>query len=119
MSQLTDNEVLANFDGLTRVGTLNGDIFTQTGWNIPSDCPYALDMIVTSGDLNYHKDWSALMPVWYKFRDLKFDEVANQIEHSNIRTVIGAAILNEGPTPAAACALLANAIRWYNQIKSK
>lgn len=106
MSQLTDNEVLADFMEVRhrKIDFYKDkplEVFIDGRWVFPG----------------YSENWSRLMPVWYKFRDLKFDEVANQIEHSNIRTVIGAAILNEGPTPAAACALLANAIRWYQSVK--
>lgn len=34
------------------------------------------NLIIPQDEINYHKSWDDLMPVWYKFRDLKFDDFA-------------------------------------------
>lgn len=65
----------------------------------------------------YHRDWSALMPVWYKFKDLEFDAVSVDVEHVQHCREISNAILYHGPSPSEACKLLAEGIRWYNSVK--
>jgi hypothetical protein len=92
--QLTDNEVIARFDG-------REEGYDEHGvWQ----------------KLRYNSDWRDLMPVWYKFRDLKMDlglseyktykwywyELANDIPRKPIADV---------------CKLLAEGIRWYNSVK--
>jgi hypothetical protein len=43
--------------------------------------------------LRYDKDWNRLMPVWYKFVDLRFPDPMQQFKHSELKTTIGYAIL--------------------------
>jgi hypothetical protein len=43
--------------------------------------------------LKYHSDWNWLMPVWYKFVDLRFTDPMQQFKHSELKTTIGYAIL--------------------------
>jgi hypothetical protein len=73
--------------------------------------------------LPFDSDWSWLMPVWYKFRDLKIDGAYSDTTISEVSKLqrlkgeIGRAILRKGPSPSEACHLLAEGIRWYNSIK--
>jgi hypothetical protein len=100
----TDNEVLAEFMGLAhRRSDFFRDnpveVFTKH-WEFP----------------RYLTSWNWLMPVWYKFRDLKMDlalhdyktykqhwyELANDIPRKPIEHVFKA---------------LVEAIKWYNTVK--
>lgn len=68
--------------------------------------------------LKYNCNWSWLMPVWYKFRDLKFEIEPHLSRHSNHKNLIGRQILygSIGDTHIAAF----NALCWYNKtIKSE
>lgn len=65
-------------------------------------------------NLKYDKDWNDLMPVWYKFRDLKFEDAGS---HLNYKIQIVNAIVNKGPSPEEACKRLSEAIEWYNANK--
>lgn len=66
----------------------------------------------------YDSDWRLLMPVWYKFRELKFDMFSDiAATHIELCHDIGYVILYQGPTPSEACRLLAEGIRWYKSIK--
>lgn len=62
--------------------------------------------------LKFDKSWSWLMPVWYKFRDLKFEDAGC---HLNYKIQIVNAIVNKGPEEA--CKRLSEAIEWYNANK--
>ena len=109
MSQLTDNEVLADFIGKRLEKPSKG--YDQQ-WELPM-CDGYYPSVKT---LEFDKRWERLMPVWYKFRDLKFEDYDDTTAFLNHKIRIVAAIINEGPTPAEACRLLAYAIRWYQQI---
>lgn len=113
------NEVLARFLGWEKYG--NGykcpNIYpiensTSAGWTTFTH---------TSFEFNTRFDW--LMPVWYKFRDLKFEDTATFEDRLVLRKYlyltdkIREAIL-EGPTPLEAFKELVSGITWYNSIKS-
>jgi hypothetical protein len=99
MKDLTDNEVLADFIGKRLEKPSKG--YNQQ-WELPMCVGYYPSVIT----LEFDKRWERLMPVWYKFKE----------RHPG-HTDIEYAILHKGPTPAEACKHLANAIRWYQQIK--
>lgn len=105
---MTDNEILARFESLQPqnedgTGFVHEDEDGLTwGYNTPDE-------------LEYHKKFSWLMPVWYKFRELKIADVERAHVHKNWSDEIGNAILHSGC--AEACNLLAEGIRWYNSIK--
>lgn len=62
--------------------------------------------------LQYHSSYDWLMPVWFKFIDLKFTEMKDMIQHSNYKQAISHSICYEDLLNANA--LLATAIKWYN-----
>lgn len=63
---------------------------------------------------SYHSSWSSFMPAWIKFRDLNFDDVRNQLEHSDYKQSISQAISFKGDSPEFAFIKLTEAIEWYN-----
>jgi hypothetical protein len=109
MSALTDNEVLAEFNGgkfeKAEVMTYGGK---RTGKWTFDDGLWCYD-----DQLDYSTDWRRLMPVWYKFRDLQFGSFGHHNTWLEHKDFVSYAILNQGC--AEACKLLANAIRWYQQ----
>lgn len=105
---MTDNEVLAEFMGLK----VNDIIAPFDEYHIVHD---GIDRFVKADQLPYPKSWSALMPVWYKFKELvvypdKSDHRNYMIYYNKIHN----AILHSGC--AEACKLLADGIRWYQSI---
>jgi hypothetical protein len=68
-------------------------------------------------EFKYHKEFNWLMPVWYKFRDLKFEGFhGHRISHENFVFRISAAILHKD-SPEPAFNELVKGIDWYNTIK--
>jgi hypothetical protein len=73
--------------------------------------------------IKYHKSWGKIMPVWYKFRDLKIEgivtenTIADVSRLQRLKGTIRRAILLKGPSPKVAAKHLANAIRWYQTVK--
>lgn len=110
---MTDNETIADWMGgkfekreiMTYGGLRHGK------WTFDND-RWCYD-----DQLDYSTDWRWLMPVWYKFRDLKFKVGDNKGTHWTYKDLISDAIVNKGPTPSEACRLLADGIRWYKTIK--
>lgn len=86
---ITDNEVIARFMG-------------YFNWE---DSTYG----------NYDKDWNRLMPVWYKFRDLKFNAGDSIREHSRYKRAMELLIPNEGISETFSA--LVEAVKWYNSLK--
>jgi len=66
-----------------------------------------------SSNLDFHKYWNWMMPVWYKFRDLKFDEETKNKLHTNYVARL-AQDLAYG-TLAEFHHNIQIAIKWYNQ----
>lgn len=66
-------------------------------------------------DMKYHSNWQWLMPAWYQFVDLILSDPINQFKHSELKTIIGYAILY-GDIKLAFENLVV-AIQWYNSIK--
>jgi hypothetical protein len=92
--QLTDNEVIARFDG-------REEGYDEHGvWQ----------------KLRYNSDWRDLMPVWYKFRDLKFTTAsAAGAYHRGLRSRIRIAITDQNISESYK--ELVEAVKWYNSIK--
>lgn len=63
----------------------------------------------------YHESWDWLMPVWYKFIKLRFENALQQLQHSELKTIIGRMILYEGIELSHYN--LFQGIQWYNQNK--
>lgn len=110
----TDNEVLADFMGLK----VNDIIAPFDEYHIVHD---GIDRFVKADQLPYPKSWSALMPVWYKFKELKYP-VPSSLSSGQFYGLfldhqgqIIRSILHSGC--AEACKLLSDGIRWYNTIK--
>lgn len=101
-----DNAIIADFIGKRITRDLPGD---KQQWQLPMCEGY----YPSTETLEFHKRWERLMPVWYKFRDLKFEGVAKLIFIAR-KAKVEDAILNSGPSPSEACKLLAEGIRWYN-----
>ena len=105
---MTDNETIAEFDGIKLIQMR---IRSFSYWeNSDGDR-------IDYHDVNYGKYWGQFMPVWYKFKDMMtpFPYEEHWANFSNIKEVIGFAILHKGQ--AEACRLLAEGIRWYKSIK--
>ena len=64
-------------------------------------------------EAEYHSDWNWLMDVWYKFLELRFIKTMSQLEHSDLKTVVGHAILY-GEIEVAHRNIY-EAIQWYNE----
>ena len=110
MDNITDNEVLAVFDGATpcviyvkSIGDVKGYECEQ--YNLAVD------------ELDFNVNWQSLMPVWYKFRALAIHNRLDLVHYKNHMIRIENAIIHKGPSPAEACKLLAEGIKWYNSIK--
>lgn len=65
--------------------------------------------------MKYHSNWNWLMPAWYRFVDLRFADVMHQFKHSELKTIVGYAILY-GDIDLAFTNLV-EAIKWYNSTK--
>lgn len=108
---MTDNETIADLIGKRITRDLPGD---KQQWQLPMCNGY----YPSSDTLEFDKRWERLIPAYYKFRELPcagpMETVREFTRHcSNIED----AILHLGPTPAEACRLLADGIRWYKSIK--
>jgi hypothetical protein len=111
--QLTDNEVIARFMDMVanpfnnRMYSNADDVHTCEG-QVYGDW-HDITLFQTS--------WERLMPVWYKFRDLKFNDLGDELSHDYFCDNLRYTISEAGPSPSEACKLLAEGIRWYNTIK--
>lgn len=65
------------------------------------------------GWYEYHTSWDWLMPVWYKFRDLKFISPKLQFEHSEYKDSISRVICYQDIQVAFNEMVIA--IKWHNQ----
>lgn len=88
--------------------TANGLFRTDT-FSVPGK---SLRLFCELAKYNTSYDW--LMPVWYKFRDLKFGPGDEIFQHGHLCAAISFQIISGGPSPSEACKLLAEGIRWYN-----
>ena len=114
MKDLTDNEVLADFIG-KRLEKPSIGFYQQ--WEFPREMCDGYYPSVPH--LEFDKRWERLMPVWYKFRDLEFEDELSKTLHANYcaRLAHGIAWGEIETVNKKACALLANAIRWYQSVK--
>lgn len=67
--------------------------------------------------VKYHKSWESLMAVWFRFIALRFKSPMNQLQHSELKTTIGYAILYG--TKDLAHHNIYQGIQWYNQNKNQ
>jgi hypothetical protein len=112
---LTDNEVIARFENLPPQ--------YDDGTGFVHEDEDGLPWGYATEELEYHTSWSWLMPVWYKFKELKYP-VPSSISSGQFYGLfldyqgqIIRAIIHSGPSPSEACKLLAEGIRWYNSVK--
>jgi hypothetical protein len=97
-----NNELIALFDGWELVERDNVYCFTKNGYRL------------YHYELGYHSNWSFLIPVWYKFKDLRFENVGHQLEHSNFKTNIAYSICYRNIESAFQS--IVSGIQWYNSI---
>jgi hypothetical protein len=64
---------------------------------------------------NYYKSYNDLMPVWHKFRDLRFTDLIHEKMHSGLKEIVGRSILNKPIEKAFR--QLADACKWANSTK--
>jgi len=83
------NEVIARFMG-------HKEQNEEWGNPLPSLCFLVNNHWHPVRNLKYHSDWSWLMEVWYKFRDLRFIPEMLDFKHSELKATIGHAILYGG-----------------------
>jgi hypothetical protein len=69
----------------------------------------------TEFSLQYNTDWRWLMPVWYKFRDLRLEGENDLILDAFKASVIGK--IAYGDSPERAFNELVKAINWYQNLK--
>lgn len=69
----------------------------------------------SNGALQYYRSYDWLMPVWHKFRDLRFETTLDIFTHTNIKNMIRQE-LTIGTVESLFCEL-AEAIEWYNTTK--
>lgn len=62
--------------------------------------------------MKYHSNWQWLIPAWYKFRDLKFEDAKSQFEHSDFKQNIAYCICYRDIQSAFQS--IVSAIQWYN-----
>lgn len=65
--------------------------------------------------VKYHTSYDWLIPVWVKFRELRFDDVEHQFKHSELKSLIGWMLVNG--TIETTFTELGKAIEWYNSLK--
>ena len=118
--QLTDNEVICQFMGFEIVSenpVIKGIVCHGRTWKAPVENVLPYWGGFRAEQLHkFESSWSWLMPVWYKFRDLKMgNNEDHEVEHSDrmlrIADTVAYGSIEE------ACKLLAKGIRWYNGIK--
>lgn len=103
------NAVIAEFMGGPRCPHPDQPFFPEPHWGYKCHKGHWWN----EKNLEYHNSWDWLMPVWYKFRDLRFSETKLQLQHSNWKTPIDNAICYQ--SIQSTHLLLFNAIQWYNQ----
>jgi hypothetical protein len=107
----TDNEVLAEFMGIVP-DHLEHEEGIDYDWK---NCPPGLHWAFKDHP-PFDSDWLWLMPVWYKFRDLKFTTAsaagaAHRRKCDRIRIAITSCGIPETFEE------LVEAVKWYNTIK--
>lgn len=113
---MKENEVLARFVGklIIKENALLTENREVIQIRMPDGCLNEYPLYSMPA---FHLRWELLMPVWYKFKDLKIDIKDGQLAFAIHCTKIEHAILHKGPLPTEACKLLAQAIEWYNANK--
>ena len=79
--------------------------------------PRTMARTIHIDDLEYHSSWDWIMPVWYKFRDLKFNEETASKLHLNY-----VARLAQGLAYGTIEEFFHNmqiAIKWHNKTKQQ
>lgn len=130
------DKTLAEFDGWS-LGTVgyygqrDGEIDDETDWQVENRAWLDQMEIESVGrywvkiaenkyyeyhDLRYHKDWNLIMPVWVKFRDLRFDNESAEKGHSEWCGSLSWYLYSSNE-PARFCERLYYAITWYNSLK--
>lgn len=108
MIELTDNEVIGVF-----MGGNPSEHHMPKGTYIFFEQIYHGQHLYAYKKMKYATSFDWLMPVWYKFRDLKVE--AGLGDFTLHKAAIERAICHQGIEEA--CKLLAEGIRWYNSVK--
>lgn len=86
------------------------ELKTSHGHNHPNGAGWCITEM-----LKYHSHWNWLMKVWIKFRELRFEGIHEQFEHSEFKQNISHKICYG--TMDDAFQSIVSAIQWYNSIK--
>ena len=108
MTHEEKTRIIAEFDGCE---FHNDDEFYEHGYFLKDTSMVPLEINELEYDLSY--DW--LMPVWHKFRDLRFRSINDQFTHSHYKESIIKEIANGNEETLFNA--LAEAIEWYNTTK--
>ncbi len=98
-----NNELIVIFDGWELTERNKTTCFVKNGYRL------------YHYELRYHNRWDLLMPIWVKFRNLKFEVIQEQFEHSEFRQNIAHLICYS--TIESAHQAVVSGIQWYNSIK--
>lgn len=96
------NELISEFMGLKEVNGYHSHPSPARGFCRP-------------GFLEYHHNRNWLHSAWERFRDLRFEKVADQFEHSNFKTNIAYCICYRDVESTFQS--IVSGIQWYNSIK--
>lgn len=103
---MTDKEILRIKNYV--IGVFDGRSFS---------CSHITDYNAANAPkMKYHYSWDWLMRAWYKFVDLRFKDVMDQLKHSELKTTCGFAILY-GDIKVAHNNIY-EAIIWYNTLET-
>jgi hypothetical protein len=102
MTETEMNELVSEFMGLKKE---HGHMYpNNSGWCV-------------AAYLHYHSNWEWLIPVWYKFRDLRFDDAKSQFKHADFKLNISYCICYRDIQSAFQSII--SGIQWYNQLNKK
>ena len=96
------NELIAIFDGWELVEEDMVQKFKKNGFWL------------YNSELRYHSKWDYLIPIWYKFRDLRIEDLKAEIEHSGFKLNISYCICYRDIDSAFQA--IVSGIQWYNSI---
>ncbi len=100
-----NNELIAIFDGWELIDREGVQRFVNYGYRL------------YHYELRYNTDWSKLMPIWQKFRDLRIEDLKAEIEHSGFKLNISYCICYRDIESAHQA--IVSGIQWYNSLNKQ
>lgn len=73
---------------------------TVEKWRVPKGYPMDLRMSANLGYFEYDRDWNCFMQAWEAFRDKTFENIHDQIIHSDAKDTISRMIAYRGISSA-------------------